>query len=255
MRLKCISCETLARIAYLCAARSPHIVDVELVQRGLHNRPGHLRSNLQARIDAVRPEVYDAVVLVYGLCGQSTLGLKAGHVPLVIPRAHDCITLFLGSRERYKEEFESHPGTYWYAQDYMERNADMEGVPATAISMGSAADADLQAQYDGYVEKYGKENADYLMEVMGAWHSHYSRAVFIDTGVVDGSAVEARARAEAGRRGWAFERTRGDLVLVRRLLAADWGDGSGDDFLILQPGQHSLATYDDTIVAAGDDHD
>ena len=29
MRLFCLSCEVLARPLYLCAARSPHIVDLE----------------------------------------------------------------------------------------------------------------------------------------------------------------------------------------------------------------------------------
>ncbi len=37
MKLKCLGCEALARIVYLCAAQSPHIVDVELFQLGLHN--------------------------------------------------------------------------------------------------------------------------------------------------------------------------------------------------------------------------
>jgi hypothetical protein len=245
MRLKCISCESLARLAYLCAARSPQIVDVELVQRGMHNRPGQLRLHLQERIDAVPADAYDAVVLLYGLCGQGTLGLVARHVPVVLPRAHDCITLFLGSRELYKEQFDNYPGTYWYAQDYMERTDPSN----TAVSLGSAADADLQAEYEMYVEKYGRENADYLMEAMGRWRDHYKRAVFIDTGVVDGSAVEERARAEAERRGWTFKRMEGNLVLIRRLLAADWG--AGEDFLVLKPGQHSVATYDEAIVGVG----
>jgi hypothetical protein len=31
------------------------------------------------------------VVLAYGLCGGATAGLRAGSIPLVVPRAHDCI--------------------------------------------------------------------------------------------------------------------------------------------------------------------
>ena len=244
MRLKCLTCEALARPVYLSAASSPHIVDVELVARGLHNRPSGLREMLQSRIDSLPERRYDAVVLVYGLCGQATVGLRARDVPVVIPRAHDCITLFLGSRDRYRQHFESHPGTFWYSRDYIER----DDGSSSALSMGSVADADLQAEYERYVEKFGKENADYLMEVMGAWQSHYDRAAYIDMGVADGGGIEERARTEAERRGWAFERVTGDLVLIRRLLSADWDD----DFLVLQPGQRLGMTADERIMRAED---
>lgn len=239
MRLKCLGCDALARIVYLCAAQSPHIVDVELFQLGLHNNPSDLRERLQRHID-VAGERYDAVVLAYGLCGQATAGLVARDIPVVIPRAHDCITLFLGDRERYKQEFEKLPGTYWYALDYVERR---DGT-GTTLSLGSGVDTDIEAVYDEYVQKYGKDNADYLMEVMGAWQSHYQRAVFIDMGVGDGAAVEAQARDEAARRGWIFERFAGDLLLTRRLLSGDWET----DFLVVEPGQQITMTYDNHIV-------
>src|SRR5512139_3723155 len=190
----CIACEVLARPLYLCAARSPHIIDIRLVQKGLHNTPAVLNKHLQEAVD--NAEGYNALLFGYGLCGQATAGLKAGSTQLVIPRAHDCITLFLGSRTRYQQQFSDYPGTYWYAQDYIER----EDGSGAALSMGVGSDTDLEAVYDEYVQKYGKDNADYLMEVMGAWQKHYRRAAFIDMGVADGAAVEARAQAEAARR-------------------------------------------------------
>ena len=52
MRLKCLACDVLARPLYLNAAHSPHIVDIELFPRGLHNTPAVLRSTLQDHIDA-----------------------------------------------------------------------------------------------------------------------------------------------------------------------------------------------------------
>ncbi|HSW43038.1 MAG TPA: DUF1638 domain-containing protein, partial [Patescibacteria group bacterium] len=104
MRLLALTCEVLARSVYLCAARSPHVVDVHLHRRGLHDDPPNLRALLQAEIDAAGTP-YDAIVLAYGLCGAATAGLRAASIPLVVPRAHDCITLFLGSRDRYTAEF------------------------------------------------------------------------------------------------------------------------------------------------------
>ena len=69
MRLKCLGCDALARIVYLCAAQSPHVVDVELFRIGLHNEPADLRNWLQEGIDAASGQEYDAVVLAYGLIG------------------------------------------------------------------------------------------------------------------------------------------------------------------------------------------
>jgi Protein of unknown function (DUF1638) len=130
-----------------------------------------LRLKLQAQIDGAVGQGYDAVVLSYRLCGKATEGLKAKDVPLVIPRAHDCITLFLGSRERYQQEFEKNPGTYWFANDYIERGKRA----GSTLTMGSVGpNSDTQALYEQYVAKYGKDNADYLIDVMGAWSKHYT---------------------------------------------------------------------------------
>ena len=137
MRLCCIACEVLARPLYLSAARSPHIVDIQLFRRGLHNDPADLRTRLQAAVDeasgralADGRRVFDAIAMGYGLCGQATAGLIARDIPVVVPRAHDCITLFLGSRAEYQHQFEDFSGTYWYAQDYVERDDGTGGVLA-----------------------------------------------------------------------------------------------------------------------------
>jgi len=239
--LKLIACEILAREICAMVASSTNRIDVEFMPKGLHDIG---QEGMVARLTKVLDQAdgggYDAVLFGYGLCGNGLVGLSARSTKLVLPRAHDCITLFLGDRARYKDEFENRPGTYWYTLDYIERK-DSDG---TTLSLGSGLDTDINAVYDEYVEKYGVGNADYLMEVMGAWQSHYQRAVFIDMGVGDGAAVEAVAQSEATRRGWIFERVAGDLVLIRRLLAGDWGT----DFLSLEPGQQITMTYDDNVV-------
>ena len=242
MRLKCLGCDALARLVYQCAAWSPHIVDVELFQLGLHSQPPDLRERLQRRVDAAAGQGYDAILLAYGLCGQATAGLTARDTPLVIPRAHDCITLFIGDRTRYQDQFTRNPGTYWYALDYVERR-DSDGM---TLSLGASTEDDMPTVYADYVERFGKDNADYLMEVMGAWKNHYQRAVFIDMGVGDGAAVEAQTRGEAARRGWSFDKMGGDIGLIRRLLTGDWGT----DFLVLQPGECVTMTYGSDIIAA-----
>lgn len=243
MKIRCLSCEALARMVYIAAAHSPQMIDVDIIRLGLHNTPELLRNTLQAKIDALSGLGYDAVVLAYGLCGKSTQGLVARDVPVVIPRAHDCITLFLGSREKYQSEFENKPGTYWYALDYLERREN----DSTVLSLGASDLAqDLQKTHLEYVEKYGQDNADYLMTIMGAWQAHYQRAVYVDMGVGNGKQVEQLAQKDAVDRGWTFERIQGDLILVKKLLYAEWDD----DFQILQPGERLGMTFDEKIVCA-----
>jgi hypothetical protein len=240
MRIKCIGCEVLARTLYGCAATSPNTIDIELLAKGLHDQPANLNKSLQEKINEV-PDTYQATVLAYGLCGKSTLGLTVMKMPLVVPRAHDCITLFLGSRERYQEQFDLEPGTYWYEQDYLERSKAGD----SSLGLGSIATTEgLEKQYSEYVAKYGKDNADYLMEVMGAWQQHYHRAALIDMNLGDISQAEQSAKAEAEQRKWKFEKLPGDLALIRRLLDGDWNE----DFLVLQPGQTVEMTFDSQIL-------
>jgi len=244
MRIKCIACDVLARPVYLCAAHSPHIVDVTLERFGLHLTPNKLRGILQTQIDAAdNQSPYDAVVLAYGLCGKATHGLRAGEIPLIVPRAHDCITLFLGSREKYNHEFGECPGTFWYVQDYIERG-DSDGIP---LSIGANTSADSEILYTEYEAKYGADNAAYLMEIMGAWQAHYERAAFIDLGVGNGDSVAERAQQDAQRRGWRYEPMAGNLVLIKRLLDGDWNE----DFLILQPGEQVEMIGGDEIIQSG----
>jgi hypothetical protein len=244
MYLRVIACEVLAREVYLAAATSPHMVDVELVAKGLHDTPEFLRAELQRRIDAQEGQKYDAVVLVYGLCGNSTLGLTARAKPVVLVRAHDCITLYLGSRERYSDEFIAHPGTYYYSDDYVERSERAE--PGALTALGAGSDSRVQATYEEYVRLYGEDNAAYLMEVMGAWQEHYHRAAYIDMRIAEVPLHRQQASEEAERRGWTFADLKGDHSLVRRLVHGQW-DG---DYLVLQPGERVAVTYRDDILGA-----
>jgi hypothetical protein len=245
VRLLLISCDVLARPVYLCAARSPHVVDIVLFKRGLHNEPVTLRARLQEAIDTAPPG-YDAIVLGYGLCGGATAGIEARNIPVVLPRAHDCITLFLGARERYEAEVRETPATYWYVADQLERNDGYRAGASIGLGVGGDSDEDMDAIRAEYVEKYGEDNADYLMEVMGAWKTHYQRAAFVGMGVADESASEAYAREQAERRGWAFASMEGNMVLLRKLIDGDWAA----EMLTLQPGERLAMSYDADVVKA-----
>ncbi|NLV73779.1 MAG: DUF1638 domain-containing protein [Chloroflexi bacterium] len=246
MRYKLIACDVFARLAYYCAALSPNLIDIEFLEKGLHVEPANLRSELNAHINAVDPAVYDAILLAYGLCGNSVVGLRAGELPLVIPRAHDCITLFLGSAAQYAQEAREHPGTYWYTPDYIERGRAATDV----VALGSSGIEDMQGVYAEYVEKYGQDNADYLMEVMGAWTAHYDRAVYIRTCEATFPDLSAVVRETAERRGWNYVEMAGSLLLIRDLIDGRWDD---ERYLVVQPGQAIEPSNDAGVVRSASD--
>lgn len=243
-RYLCIACEVLARPVYLCAAHSSHVVDVVLIGRGLHNEPSRLKTAIQEKINTAGVDGYDAVLLGYGLCGNGTAGLQAQSSPLVIPRVHDCISILLGNPQRYLDEFEQNPGTYWYSQDFLER-ADTSGKFTT---MGLINDDDLSRQYESFVAKYGIENADYLMDVMGGWQSHYRRAVFIETGLNNTAGMRENVERDANKRGWVFSTLAGDLVLIRQLINGEWASAN---FMVIPPNHIVGLSYDQSIFNCG----
>ncbi len=243
VRIKVISCSVFARLVYRQAASSPHIIDVVLVDQGLHNTARLLREELQRQIDAVDAASYQAIVLAFGLCNRSLEGLQARGVPIAVPRAHDCITVYLGSRERYDAEFAATPGTYYYSDDYLERQS-VSSVQGNRVAMGVATGIDND--YEALVAKYGEDNAQYLLEVMGAWHQHYQRAAYIEMGSTPDAHYRAQAQEDAAKYGWRFEQLEGNMTLVRRLLTGEWDD----DFLVVPPGHRIEATHDRQIIAA-----
>lgn len=243
MRLQAITCDMLLRPVEYFAASSPHEVVVGRLSASLHAAPATLRERIQANVDEADHNA-EAVVLAYGLCGGATAGVEARDIPLVLPRAHDCATILLGSRARYEREHDATPGTYWYTQDQLERGNALKGW-----LLGDAARSeDAMATRQEYAERYGQDNADYLMQTLGEWHTRYERGAYLDTGLDTGDDDEAaeRARDESEQRGWRFERVPADLDILRRLLHGEWDD----DFQVVQPGQRLEMSYDDDVVRA-----
>jgi hypothetical protein len=239
-----LTCEALSRSLYAAAAQSPHAVSIRLCRQGLHNSPKNLRAILLDEVARIESGECDAILLAYGLCGAATAGLSSAHTPLVMARAHDCITLYLGSRSRYQAEFDRHPGTYWYSVDYMERQER-----GATVALGAAGLAETESQYDDWVRKFGQTTADLLREEFARWTKHYTRAAFIDMGLGDTGPYEAMARAKAEKEGWAFERLEGDPRLLQMLVNGDW---PADEFLVVPPGATLRQSYNpEQIIDAG----
>ncbi len=242
MRLKLISCEVFLREFSFFAAQSRHLIDAVFHPFGLHDTPHLLREEAQKAIDATPPGRYDYILIGYGLCSRGTAGLVAREVPLIIPRAHDCITLFLGSKERYIHEFTGHPGTYYYSSGWVERK---DGVTQQG-HVRMLKEEERKQRYEDYVRRYGEDNAKYLIEMETEWLNSYRRAAFIN---VDNLGDPDAYRDFAGRMcqkyGWEYAEIQGNSSLIRRFLDGYWDDA---DFLIVKPGQRIEDAHDPGII-------
>ena len=240
MRIKAIACEVFARELSYATALSPHVWDITFMSFGLHDTPEKLRAAIQEEIDATEGSDYEVIVLAYGLCSRGTAELKARSIPLIVPRAHDCITLLLGSRARYAQEFAAHPGTYYYSAGWIERKVG-------EVSQGyvDAHDRRAEERYAEYVEKYGEDNAKFLIEQETQWLANYTRATFINMGLGDVQEYRRFTQSVAADRGWNYEETEGDMSMISRLACGDWDD---DEFLRVEPGKTIVESFDERVL-------
>jgi hypothetical protein len=240
MKLKLLSCEVFQPEFEQALQQGRGHISADFLPFGLHDKPEELRHELQARIDAVPPGVYGAILLGFGLCSRAVVGITARHTPLVLPKTHDCIAMLLGSRQRYDEQFASQPGTYYYSAGWIIRSLSRDGNPFEAPSQSSSA----QRRFEEYVEKYGEDNARYLMEIEAGWTMHYSRVAFINTRVGDIPYYRQFVNKIAADNDWNYEELAGDPALMLRFLDGDWDN----DFLVVSPGQEVIARHDGDVI-------
>ncbi len=222
-RFQFIVCKVMQKEAYFCAARSVNVIDVVLMKQGLHNEPDKLRAEVQKALDRttdVQGRTYDASLLGYGLCSNGIVGLHA-EIPLVVPRGHDCITLLLGSKDKYQQYFDTHRGVYWFSPGWIE----------TDTQPGKER---YEHTLKEYIEKYGEDNAKYLMEVEQGWMKQYNWAAYIDWGFVNSDEEKKYTKSCAEFLGWNYDEVKGDAGLMQRLVD---GDRNEKEFLIVKPGQ------------------
>ncbi len=249
MFCKVIACEIAFRELCYAAARSPNLIDVEFLTQGHHDIPATGRAEIQKRIDAVPAGRYDAILLGYGLCSSILTGLTTAHTPLVIPRAHDCITLFLGSKERYQERFNAKHGTYYYTSGWLEcaKRRGNKGAIWGGASLPAGANANFKAAYEEWVKKYGEDQAKYLMEEMNRWTDSYSHGTLIEFDFAKHLKLREQVQEICKERGWDYDEIPGDMRLFQKLLDGEWPEA---DFLVVQPGQKVVATNDEMVIGA-----
>jgi hypothetical protein len=244
VRLRLISCEILYREICAAVARATNMIDVEFLPKGLHDigQKG-MSARLQEVLAAVDESKYDAVLLGYALCSNGCVGLTARSIPLVVPRGHDCITLFLGSKERYLEYFQKNPGAYFKTTGWIERGVGLEQYHDQSIQQ----QAGMTQSYDDLVAKYGEDNARFLYDQLCNMTRNYSKLTFIEMGIEPDDRFEQSTRSMAEQRGWQFEKLAGDMSLLKTLVDGPW---DREHFLVVPPGHTIAPSYDAEIIKA-----
>ncbi|HOJ33102.1 MAG TPA: DUF1638 domain-containing protein [Candidatus Hydrogenedentes bacterium] len=227
-----VSCHVLWRELCYFAALSKNVFTFHFLKQGLHNTPEILRKELQHAID-IAPTECSHILVGYGLCSNGVEGITARDKPLVIMRGHDCITFLLGSKERYREYFDAHPGTYWYSPGWIDTN----------LQPGKDR---FEAAKKHYIETYGEENAKYLLQTEQAWMQKYSNAAYVDLGFGDTAHYKSYTKQCAEWLHWNCDILEGDPRLVIDFVEGNWRD---EDVLVVPPGETITASHDECILA------
>ncbi|MDR1248355.1 MAG: DUF1638 domain-containing protein [Treponema sp.] len=238
-RFKVIACEATAPQAEMAAKECGNEIDLRILDIGLHEvGQEKMPVELQKAIDEVNADRYDAILLAYGLCNNGICGLHAA-IPIVAPRAHDCITLFMGSKEKYRQYFDTHPGSMFVSAGTMN--------PKANESLFSGIDKREKMRQE-FLAKYDEEDVEYLMETLGNPLKNYHRITFINDGVGNIKGNRDIAQRIASDLDWDFEEFQGSADLFHRLLSGDWDE---DSFLVIRPGDTIKPSYTETIIRSG----
>ena len=211
-----------SRVVIACHVMEPEMealrpsdksVEVRYLEQSLHRTPEKIPQIIQEEIDAAK-EHATQIVLGYGLCSNGIVGVKAPKQGLIVPKAHDCITFFLGSRAAYDKTFRERPGTYYLTPGWIAEKKD---------PLGSLEDT--------YVPRVGREMAVWALKESLKNYTHIS---LIDTKVSDLEPLRERALENARFLDMQYEEIPGRLDYLKKIIL---GPYDKEDFLFFQPGE------------------
>lgn len=178
------------------------------VESGLHLRPESLRHRLQEELDSINEA--DRVLLGFGYCGNSVIGLNSRKYELVIPRVDDCISMLLGSKKN-RELYSKSGGIYFLTKGWLE------------------GEFNIWKEYEATLARFGAETTTRIYQKMLA---HYQFLGLIDTGAYNLAALIPLVREIASVLRLKIRVLPGSDQYLKKLLSGPWNE---DEFIILQP--------------------
>lgn len=194
MRIKLIGCHSTMNEIHAQGLNQG--MDCKFLDYSYHARPDKLNAKIQEIIN--ESQDYDLIILTYGRCSNSMLGLLSPRVPLLFPATHDCIGLMLGSTTRHMELFKENYLTYYFSQGWL----DYGRTPL--------------AEYYEYEAKYGEKKARKLIKTL---YGRYQKAILIKTpGIKDFERYRQKVQEIADFFGWEVGEIEGDIGLLTSVV-------------------------------------
>ena len=240
MRIALISCMVFNRELNYEIAHSANLVHAYWLRQELHDIPDALRKKLQEQINLIEEEQqnskflkkYDVICIAYGLCSNCIAGIHSKSIPLIIPRCHDCISLFLGSHDKYMMEFRKNAETYWFNPGWIEHGY-------------TPSEESYEERYQSYVVKKGEKKARRLREIDEKCMDGYKRIAYITSPVYHNESYRDYTKKSATYHNCDYEELEGSMSYLHEIINGPWLDAR---FLTVPPHHEVYLTYDDTLV-------
>ena len=244
MKYLVIACGVLNDDIESCAKRLHNEYIFWYVPEKLHTEPQKLWKNVQELIDKADEELLPAsesadgiegILLVIGLCGGMTNGISSKKHSLTMPRIHDCISLYLGSAEKYDRLFKKYGGkVYWFSpaffkQEYMPSEKNIVKRKLT-----------LMEQFDD------EEAVDYIIETEMAPLQNYTHGALVDDETSPSQALTDEASSMCASYKWQLDRHVSSPNLFISLLNND----DSDSLVHAKPHESLFPSNDDRIITA-----
>jgi hypothetical protein len=216
-----LACETLRPEIEMVMKETGAELPVYWIESGQHDFTDRLRESIQDALAEI-PAEYGTVLLVFGFCGNAMVGVVPGERRLVMPKAADCIPIFLGS-QKVRDSYGAR--RYFFTEGYLDSESNMA------------------SEFKDMVKKYGDDNARMITCEM---LKHYESLSVVDTGAFDISYVKEGIAELADITGIPVDVIPGDLRLIHMLITGEWPP---EEFFIFEPGTD--ITLEDSLGIGG----
>ncbi len=192
------------------------------IESGLHLNPDSLRRRIQDELNAI--EQADRVLLGFGFCGNSLIGLQSRNFHIIFPKVDDCITMLLGSREA-RDRLAQNGGIYFLTKGWLE------------------GEANIWREYEAVLKRFGPERTERIYKRMLA---HYRYLGLIDTGAYNMQEFLPVAKNIAATLHLEPCVLKGSDEYLKRFLTGPW---ISPNFIVIEP----FATVDLSCISANFD--